>query len=1429
MKRELPPSCEKLSINLTQKILYMRSYPHYDWNRFWVPRRQSCNLSISGYLIDPDSEQGKYLNSDIVAYKEIEDTPCLVLLGEPGIGKTQAIKDVVGRKKKEGDRFLFVDLADYCDQGLLHRDIFKCDEFSSWRSSCDMLGLYLDSLDECMVHVQTVARMLASELANCPTERLRLRIACRTAEWPALLEEELPRIWKEEKEEGPRTPEHKNYEVYELAPLRRCDVVEAVRQKGGDPDAFLDAVAEQDVSSLAIKPITLEFLLGAFQSNKTLMRSPAQLYEEGCLDLCRDPSRSRAASRAMGDLTAQERLSVAEQIAAVTMFGKHSSVYLGHRRGESLEGEVRVSDLAVGTMSAGTGRRAVTEDDVRETLGTALFSGRGPGRMGWAHRSYAEFLAARYATTRGLTTDQMADLVFLPDADGLPFVVPQLQETVAWMGAMNQELVDRIARRDARVLLRPPLRSADSGTKARIVDGLLQSFDRLEKSDMDLDMRKRYDSLDHPGLAEQLRPYILDCGRNVLVRRVAMTIARECETTEIVDDLLSVALDSTEKPQLRVKAAYAVAQVGDGRTVTNLRPLLRCNVDEDPDDELRACALEALWPDHLSAEELFDAIAPPRNDSLIGAYHGFLTSGLLQHLKTDDLPVALNWVSQQERDISCTVATGELIQEILRRAWQNLDRSDVLDSFVHAAFARISNHDPILGGRGAKETDKILADASAKRRLLLGALVPRLPAEDIEPHRLCFSPNWLARPEDMKWLIDRLKETSDPKTKKTWAGLIRSVFKPALAKHIDLVLSELPHDPVLAEEFDGWFDPVELGSDQALDMRTRYAQALTRQAEMEEQKKPPSPSVQEVAREKLDQFDAADTDPWWHLNLKLGCDPATGKESPGSWREPDLTSLPGWEVLRDREKERCLPVAEQYLHQGQPHTEEWLGSNTFHHSAFAGYRALRLLLKFRRETIKELPESIWSKWAPCVLAFARYCEPDDRAKEVLITRAYANAPEEIISTLITLIEKGDAAHGRAYIVREVSPCWDARLSDRVLDMLRTHDSLKPGTVSDLLEELLRHEKDEAVRFALCLIKAGYRGGSGHEKALGAAEALLVVRPSDCWTALWPILRDNREFGREVFLRLAGNPDERRQGALPTGLKPDSLCELYMWLCEQFPPEEDPDYEGQIDARTSLAEFRQSLLTSLKERGTKEAVEALRRIADSQPQRWWLSLLVDHAKSRGVERVWKGVSVSELLHLADTTEGRLVNSEAQLIDVLDESLRHLEKSLHGTPPAVRDLWNTDSTTPKTENELSDYLQRHFQRDLENRGVVTNREVNIRPTDIPDFCVDAVTEDARTGDYGGISAYVEVKGCWHPDLETAMEDQLKDRYLHESPCRHGLYVVGWFRCSKWSGDDHRLSQTPDWSVKQARNFFDDQADQLSDHDTTVKAVVLDLSLR
>jgi hypothetical protein len=80
--------------------------PQYAWKRFWCPRNGTLHLIDRGYLPDPSGPYGRLLGSDLRPFEDISDLPCLVLLGEPGIGKTTALRAEREKVEAAGDETL---------------------------------------------------------------------------------------------------------------------------------------------------------------------------------------------------------------------------------------------------------------------------------------------------------------------------------------------------------------------------------------------------------------------------------------------------------------------------------------------------------------------------------------------------------------------------------------------------------------------------------------------------------------------------------------------------------------------------------------------------------------------------------------------------------------------------------------------------------------------------------------------------------------------------------------------------------------------------------------------------------------------------------------------------------------------------------------------------------------------------------------------------------------------------------------------------------------------------------------------------------------------------------------------------------------------------------------------------------------------------
>ena len=261
----------------------MKENIRFNWERFWYPRGSGLNLSDDGYLPDPYSITGKIANPELVSLSEIHDAKALVLLGDPGMGKSSVLlgEEPLFRNKPNDprDQHLFVNLRSYQTDSHLTADIFNSPILKDWLTGTHTLNLFLDSLDEGLLSIRVLAALLVGELKKLPHDRIKLRIACRTVEWPILLERGLAEWLGDEV-----------VKYYVLAPLRKTDVEESARTSGLDARSFLSQVESSGAVPFAIKPVTLKFLFSLSGKRGGLPSSQVELYLEGC-PLCQNSCR----------------------------------------------------------------------------------------------------------------------------------------------------------------------------------------------------------------------------------------------------------------------------------------------------------------------------------------------------------------------------------------------------------------------------------------------------------------------------------------------------------------------------------------------------------------------------------------------------------------------------------------------------------------------------------------------------------------------------------------------------------------------------------------------------------------------------------------------------------------------------------------------------------------------------------------------------------------------------------------------------------------------------------------------------------------------------------------------------------------------------------------------------------------------------------
>ncbi|MGF0118270.1 hypothetical protein ACQFYA_18405 [Promicromonospora sp. Marseille-Q5078] len=157
--------------------------------RFWCSRDGSYSLDDDGFLRDPNAAMlhTESAGTGIEATEQLGDYRCLVLLGEPGAGKSTAIADTTFLAAG-GVSVLAFDLSSYGSEDRLVREVFEAPSLADWSSGSGQLCLVLDALDEARARIPHIGSIIASRLRQLPCDRLFVRIACRTADWPASLE-----------------------------------------------------------------------------------------------------------------------------------------------------------------------------------------------------------------------------------------------------------------------------------------------------------------------------------------------------------------------------------------------------------------------------------------------------------------------------------------------------------------------------------------------------------------------------------------------------------------------------------------------------------------------------------------------------------------------------------------------------------------------------------------------------------------------------------------------------------------------------------------------------------------------------------------------------------------------------------------------------------------------------------------------------------------------------------------------------------------------------------------------------------------------------------------------------------------------------------------------------------------------------------------
>jgi hypothetical protein len=1392
----------------------------YEAPRYWLPEGQEIPVIDSGFMPDRQGPLAAVL-PDAKSLVELADTSCLVLIGEPGLGKSTAMKAEYKRIAASllpEDRAQLVELGFTRVAAELRREIFESSAFREWREGDGRLFLFLDSLDEARMRIEHVAKLLLGGLEGVPFGRLVVRLSCRSADRHSNLEAELQQRFGTER-----------FEVRELAPLTRPAVAAAARSWELEDESFVDEVIAKELQPLAMVPESLKFLLSVVKESGSLPERRVDAFEEGLVLLAREPDEDRRDGETAGRLSASERIAICARVAASLTLSGRSAIRIDE--GRSGPDEASLAELTGGREVdhhvAAERQIDIDERALKEALGTAILTAAGAQkRLGFAQASYAEFLTARWLADGGLSAKQRQVLLFSSVGDK---VVPQLHEVATWLASLSAEFHRELLVRDPLVLLRSEPGGLDDSERALVIDALFAGVRSLEIDRWDRPTRKNYAALTHPEIGAQLRAVIFDESEDLRAREVACDVVAACEVDALGDELAGLAVDSAVDLELRVAALSALSKFATREQRRRFVGLASVDQVEDVDDELKGAALRVLWPEILSAEELLSCLTRPKRPRLLGGYRMFVLNEITPHLHVNQLPAALRWSAKLPVTHFATDELGTLREELLVVAWPLItEDSDIREAYLTVIVGLLATNGNLLSTSLREQHPEVLVEAKARRTLIEG-LIARLADGTLSLANLLFSVPRLLIGEDMDWLVEELGRAVGSDRERPLAELVDRL--PILGGSEFRVLEAREESPVLRELSAERFEPVQLASPLAAEARRIYEMRLGLERDDDEGSEEDLDVPGHVSG-ALDSFEEGNLDGFWIATRWLEIN---GKRESESFIS-DLRALTGWSLIAERDRQRLLSAIPRYLSEAEPEPQRWFGKGTIYWPAWAAYRGLRALADLDQSLIETLGDAVWKRWAPVIINWPRESmgetgEPE--FNEAMLEALFARVPGEASSWVAKLLDRELRSEHGPFVLHRLGEVWDPALEEVILKRAkRSH--LDPRKRTEVLRFLIDKGSAAALAHARRLVTARTVAGGGRARVLALRVAAMLVAEGGGseWERAWRLIEADEDFGRELIEALAETETQ-----IPANLSAEKAGELYLWVEARYPAREDPRVEGahHPTAREEVGRWRGRIAGVIAAQGTRDAVTVLGRLTKELPEHVGLRRYKRDAEEILERSEWEPPRPEDVIRLSEDSRRRYVRSDKDLRTVLIGSLERAQVRLGGQMAQAAYLWDSEPLHPKSERLVGAWLEEHLRTDLAGSGIFVGRELEIRANargymgESVDIFTEAVAGEQVQGSQL-VRVVTELKCCWHADLDTAMRDQLVSRYL-DAKNNQGIYLVAYFDSPKWDDSDTaKRARCRRRSVAELREFFAQQAAEVNAEGLAeVSTLVLDCSVR
>ena len=1202
----------------------------YDWQRRWIP------LDIGGVggvkarefravWQLPSGREG-------LSLRQLRHTPCLVLLGEPGMGKTYS----VGREYKEvsaRNAAISVELLGSDSVEEVRERIFGTDKFLAWKAGSHVLTIFVDSVDGSSVQADSVIAVISNGLSDVEASRLIMRLVCRDHNWSLALADQLRRHW--------HRGEGEDVGVYQLAKLDVAEIELAAAANGIDSESFVQQVRAANAMPLAEIPITLDMLLHADE----MTDSRAKLYELGLRRLCRHS----ATGATVDEKRLETRQEFASRIAAVMLLCGKQTV--------DLDGDMALKRSSIPMRDlirpAEVGR---AESLLQETLDSALF--HGSGHRQWAHPSFGEFLAAAHLSSHKIAVGEIVKLT--TNREGA--LVPQLYDTVRWLCGMRDDFLKELAKREPAMLLGSDVSHLSSREYRRYIKQLLSVQD--DYAYLKMEKAVGGTSASHPAAATELLPVLQDTELSLTKRRFVFRLLENIDMADVEDYLVELVLNEYDDPVLRHWSARRIVREGSVQSKMCLKPFIFGRQDDD-EDELKGYALEALWPDHISAAELFQALTAPKRENWIGSYWGFLNDlEASLRLGVLDLPAALQWVSSLPAVRGRSSRMEGIAVEIMRLAWQFANLEVVLDAFAQAALLRIMNFRSLFrddylwtdGRNKLNDTERAFVDDVVARRNLVKKLLPAVNGSDVDISQLIWREPPFLDIRDLEWVLHELDNAESSKQREACAEAIlrllpnqfRAAFDTDVYAQVEMVRQASMRHSELNNLTQHYFCAV-FEAPYVVEVKRNHYQEIEFHNKIRLRRRGPEPIP--IIQAALDKIHDGEVLYWQDVIHGLSLESDGGQQD---WSlDPNLRRFPSWKDCDDYTRIRILEAAKRFVDQ-QPALPPVEGESGWYRSGRVPfievfkYLALFMIWQLDNQHARKMLQDRWSQLSMVVLWYplrqvhidSDTDESDRRCQIELLQFVSRRARHSFLGALQFILQPDDSGDLAGFsALDKAEHCWDPSVENL---LLRTLEDARFTSESHgrVLTTLLRQGSADAATYANGFVSQNRSNASEKDRVVEFASRLLSHCKDMDWEVIWAALTSDDEIGKLIVEKVAD--DEINRLGVGDRMSAGEITELMIWLEEQYPSEEDPDIDGVHIALTRelIVRWRFGIVNELRGMNDRDAYAAFERLSLRFPDLQYANYHRVELTSTVARLDWMPADPQDILSLSGQEKGRL---------------------------------------------------------------------------------------------------------------------------------------------------------------------------------------------